>query len=268
VQRGRPGPRRAALTRGSTSAAHPVTLSVVVPAYNEGRRLAGTLATLRDYLRKHPWDWEIRVVDDGSADDTARIAESFSATEPRVVGQREPHRGKGGAVKAGLVAARAEFRFICDADLSMPAAEISRFLPPLMTDFDVAIGSREGKLARRVGEPTYRHLTGRVFNGMVQRLALPGIEDSQCGFKMFTADAVAAIFPLVRVDGWAFDVEVLTIARRRRLRIVEVPIEWHYRAESHLSLVRDGLGMFGELVAVKLRALRGQYDLTSTPRSD
>jgi dolichyl-phosphate beta-glucosyltransferase len=243
----------------------PLTLSIVVPAFNEERRLAGTLATLCDYLGRQPWDWEVRVVDDGSADDTARIAESFRSTQPRVVVQREPHRGKGGAVKAGLAAAPGEYRFICDADLSMPVEEIGRFLPPLATGFDVAIGSREGRLARRVGEPAYRHLAGRLFNFLVQRLALPGIEDSQCGFKMFTAAAVSAIFPRVTVDGWAFDVEVLCIARQQRLEIIEVPIEWHYRADSQLSILRDGAGMLRELLRIKWRVLRGVYKASPSP---
>jgi dolichyl-phosphate beta-glucosyltransferase len=125
--------------------------------------------------------------------------------------------------------------------------------------FDVAIGTREGLGARRVGEPSYRHLMGRLFNGVVQRLALPGIEDSQCGFKMFTAEAVRSIFPLVTIDGWAFDVEVLTIAREQGLRVVEVPIEWHYRSESQVSMVRDSLGMLRELLRIRVRAFRGAY---------
>jgi dolichyl-phosphate beta-glucosyltransferase len=173
--------------------------------------------------------------------------------------QREPHRGKGGAVKAGLMAARGEYRFICDADLSMPIRELQRFLPPALDRFDVAIGSREGMAARRIGEPVYRHLMGRLFNAFVQRLALPGIEDSQCGFKMFSARAVDEIFPLVTVDGWAFDVEVLTIARARSLRIVEIPIEWHFGQQSQLSMVRDGFGMLMELLRIKSRLLSGRY---------
>jgi dolichyl-phosphate beta-glucosyltransferase len=240
-------------------AAGPFTLSIVIPAYNEERRLKATLTTLCGFLAKHPWEWDIRVVDDGSADGTARLVEAFARDETRVTLQKEPHRGKGGAVKAGLLAARGSYRFICDADLSMPIAEIERFLPPVLDNFDVAIGSREGLAARRVGEPTFRHVLGRIFNLGVQQLALPGIEDSQCGFKMFTAAAVEAIFPAVTVDGWAFDVEVLTIARVRRLRIVEVPIEWHFGQESQLSVVRDGFGMLRELLRVKFRLLRGAY---------
>jgi glycosyltransferase involved in cell wall biosynthesis len=241
----------------------PLTLSVVVPAYNESRRLSGTLDALSAYLDPQPWDWEIRVVDDGSADDTAEIADRYAAREPRVVVQREPHRGKGGAVKAGLTGSAADFRFICDADLSMPAHELHRFLPPDAPPFDVAIGSREGVRARRIGEPAYRHLTGRAFNRLVQVLALPGIDDSQCGFKMFTRDAVARIFPLVTIDGWAFDVEVLAVAREQGLRIIEVPIEWHYRSESRLSLVRDGFGMLKELLRIRARRLRGSYSRLS-----
>jgi dolichyl-phosphate beta-glucosyltransferase len=235
------------------------SLSVVIPAYNEERRLAATLQTVADALRRQPWPWEIRIVDDGSRDGTGRIAEAFAAADARIVVQREPHRGKGGAVKAGLMAAVHSYRFICDADLSMPISELGRFLPPVLDHFDIAIGTREGIGARRVGEPLYRHFIGRLFNGVVQLLALRGIEDSQCGFKMFTAEAVQAIFPLVSVDGWAFDVEALAIARQQGLRIVEVPIEWHYRSESQVSMVRDGVSMLSALVKIRARAMHGAY---------
>lgn len=237
----------------------PLSVSIVIPAYNEERRLGATLASVAGFLRRQPWNWEVRVVDDGSADQTVSIAEGFAASEPRVVVQREPHRGKGGAVKAGLMAAQGEFRFICDADLSMPIEEVARFLPPVAPAFDVAIGTREGMQARRVGEPTYRHLMGRIFNKGVQLLVLPGIEDSQCGFKMFTADAVGSIFPRVTVDGWAFDVEVLAVARAQGLRVVEVPIEWHYRVESRLSMMRDGWQMMKELLRIRMRSVSGRY---------
>jgi glycosyltransferase involved in cell wall biosynthesis len=236
-----------------------ITISVVLPAYNEETRIASTLETLCEHLQQRPWDWEIRVVDDGSSDRTAAIAAAFAVDEPRLVLQREPHRGKGGAVKAGLRAARGWYRFMCDADLSMPISELKHFMPPMTDDFDLAIGTREGVAARRVGEPVYRHLIGRAFNRLVQQLILPGIEDSQCGFKMLTARAVDAILPHLTENGWAFDVELLAIARAQGLRIVEVPIEWHYRRDSRLSVVRDGAGMLRELLRIRSRAARGAY---------
>jgi dolichyl-phosphate beta-glucosyltransferase len=234
-------------------------LSIVIPAFNEESRIGSTLDELERFLAHQPWPWEIRVVDDGSQDRTGEIVEGYERREPNIVLQREPHRGKGGAVKAGLLAATAPFRFICDADLSMPVAELPRFLPPMLRDFDVAIGSREGVGARRVGEPMIRHVAGRVFNYAVQRLTVRDINDTQCGFKMFTAAAANAIFPRVTVEGWAFDIEVLSIARARGLRIVEVPIEWHYRRESQLNLVRDGVDMFQELLRIRSKNRRGEY---------
>jgi len=238
----------------------PVGVSIVIPAFNEESRLDETLDELTRFLTARPWDWEVRVVDDGSVDGTCRVVEDWTRRYATVVLQREPHRGKGGAVKAGLMSATAPFRFICDADLAMPVAELPRFLPPTLSAFDVAIGSREGHGARRVGEPIVRHVAGRVFNYAVQQLTVPGIEDTQCGFKMFTAAAIDAIFPFVHVDGWAFDIEVLCIARARGLRIVEVPIEWHYRRQSQLNLLRDGVAMFRELLRIRSRARSGAYD--------
>jgi glycosyltransferase involved in cell wall biosynthesis len=234
-------------------------VSIVVPAFNEASRIGSTLDDLAAFLGRQPWRWEIRVVDDGSADGTCEVVADRQRRQANIVLQREPHRGKGGAVKAGLLAAGSRFRFICDADLSMPVTELPRFLPPALSGFDVAIGSREGVGARRVGEPVVRHVAGRIFNYAVQRLTVPGINDTQCGFKMFTAAAVEAIFPRVTVDGWAFDIEVLSIARARGLRIVEVPIEWHYRRASQLSLVRDGISMFRELLRIRARARGGAY---------
>jgi dolichyl-phosphate beta-glucosyltransferase len=238
--------------------AGPLFLSIVIPAYNESRRIAATLEQLRVYLAPQAWTWEIRVVDDGSADRTTAMVEAAARDEPRIVLQREPHRGKGGAVKAGLLAARGEYRFICDADLSMPPGELPRFITPVMGAFDVAIGSREGAGARRIGEPWRRHAVGRVFNFAIRWLVVPGIADTQCGFKMFTARGAEAIFPHVTLDGWAFDVEVLCIARALGLRIVEVPIEWHHRAESQISVLRDSWPMLRDLLRVRRRARRGR----------
>jgi dolichyl-phosphate beta-glucosyltransferase len=247
------------------TAAFPIDLAIIVPAYNEADGIARTIAELQAYLSSQPWRWEIRVVDDGSGDGTARVVAEAARADPRVVLQREPHRGKGGAVRAGMAASQARHRFLCDADLSMPVREIARFLPPALEGFDVAIGSREGLGARRVAEPWHRHVAGRLFNTAVRALLIPGVQDTQCGFKMFTAEAAAAIFPHVTVEGWAFDIEVILIARRKGLRIREVPIEWHYRRGSRLRLLRDGVGMLRELLSMSARARRGEYDSGSRP---
>ena len=162
--------------------APPLDLTIVVPAFREEGRIAATLQRLREYLVTRPWRWEILVVDDGSPDGTARAVEGVSAGDPRVRVLREPHRGKGGAVRAGLLASAAAYRFICDADLSMPVHELDRFMPPALGEADLAIGSREGAGARRVGEPLLRHLAGRGFNFAVRRLMVPGVQDTQCGF--------------------------------------------------------------------------------------
>jgi dolichyl-phosphate beta-glucosyltransferase len=234
------------------------TLSVIIPAYNEERGVRATLRLLSAYLAAREWQWEVRVVDDGSTDGTRQIVEEFSRSEPRVVLQAEPHRGKGGAVRAGMLASRAAYRFMCDADLSMPVREIDRFMPPAF-DTDVAIGSREGIGARRVGEPLFRHVAGRVFNSLVRFSTIRDIQDTQCGFKMFSAAAAETIFPRVTVEGWAFDIEVLYLARLHKLRVREIPIEWHFRADSRLRMGRDSITMLREVMRVRRRARRGDY---------
>ena len=234
-----------------------LSLSIVIPAFNEERRLPATLDQLVEYLSRQPWRWEIRVVDDGSADGTAALVERYARTNERIVLQREPHRGKGGAVRAGMLKAPGEFRFLCDADLSMPASELPRFLPPAASAFDVAIGSREAAGARRVAEPWRRHITGRVFNWAIQLLAVPGIADTQCGFKMFRSAAAERIFSSATLDGWAFDVEVLAIARTLGMRVIEVPIEWHHRPESQVSVTRDAWRMLADVWKVRARLRRG-----------
>lgn len=240
-------------------AMQPLSLSLIIPAYNEEHRLPATLETASAYLSETPWDWEIRVVDDGSTDGTRQVVQDFSQRAPRVVLQIEPHRGKGGALKAALLSTTKAYRLMCDADLSVPIHEAARFLPPLLIGVDVAIGSREEAGARRIGEPLVRHLAGRVFNVAVRLLVVPEIQDTQCGFKMFTAAAAEEIFPHVTVDGWAFDTEALHIAHARGLRIREIPIEWHYRPDSRVRMFRDGAEMFAELVRIRRRAHRGAY---------
>jgi dolichyl-phosphate beta-glucosyltransferase len=233
-------------------------LSIVVPAFNEAARIGETIDELRRWLDASRFVWEVRIVDDGSEDETVGIVQRAAQTDPRVVLQREPHRGKGGTVRAGLLAARGDLRFMCDADLSMPLRELSRFLAIVPSQCDVALATRQGT-ATRIDEPVHRHLMGRAFNTLVQRTLLPGINDSQCGFKLFTARAAEAIFAKSTISGWAFDVEVLFIAKLQGWRMAEVPIEWHYRAHSHVSLFADPFRMFSDVWRIRANARRGMY---------
>jgi dolichyl-phosphate beta-glucosyltransferase len=158
-----------------------------------------------------------------------------------------------------MLAARGEYRFICDADLSMPIDEIVRFLPPQLTDFDVAIGSREAPGAVRYDEPWHRHVMGRVFNTIVRMFAVHGFQDTQAGFKMFRAEVAEALFPLQTLNGWSFDVEILFIAQKRGYRIVEVPIHWYYKANTRIHPIRDSIDMFLDVLRIRRNALRGRY---------
>ena len=164
-------------------------------------------------------------------------------------------------MRAGMLASVARWRFLCDADFSMPVGEVDRFLPPYLGDYDLAIGTREGPGAHRVGEPGGRHVMGRVFNLVIQAALLPGIADSQCGFKCFSGPAAELLFARQTIEGFAFDVEILYLARRLGLEIVEVPITWHYMDVSKVSPLRDTVRMLREVARVRTNRLRGRYDV-------
>ncbi len=240
-------------------------LSIVIPAHNEAHRLPGTLEKVLAFLRAQPYRAEVLVVENGSTDDTLALARAFQEANPDVVRVlHESRRGKGLAVQRGMLAARGEYRFLCDADLSMPIEELPRFLPPQQTDFDIAIGSRELPASRRLQEPAYRHLVGRAFNLMVQALALPGFRDTQCGFKCFRGEVAEDLFRYQTLTGMSFDVEILFIARRRGYRIVEVPITWYFDPDSRVRLVHDSFRMALDLLAIRWNAWRGRYDPPKT----
>jgi len=211
------------------------------------------------FLAKQPFESEIIVVENGSQDLTAVVAEAFAAEHPRVRVIRERGRGKGLAVRRGMLEARGQFRFFADVDLSMPIEEVSKFLPPQLGGFDVAIGSREAPGARRFNEPAYRHVQGRVFSNLVKWFALPGFEDTQCGFKCFTAHAAEDLFRTQTFDGMSFDVEVLFIARQRGYKILEVPIDWYYRSESRVDPLREPLRMLRDIFTIRRNWAAGKY---------
>jgi len=235
-------------------------LSIIIPAYNEEKRLPHALGQVFAFLEKQAYPGEVLVIENGSTDGTLQLAQQYAREHPGLRVIHEAGRGKGLAVRRGMAEARGEYRFVCDVDLSMPVEEISHFLPPALADFDIAIASREAPGAVRYDEPYYRHLTGRVFNHLIRLLVLPGIQDTQCGFKCFHAAAAEDIFRYQTLTGWSFDVEILHIARQRGCRIIEVPIRWYYSPESKIHILRDSWRMFLDLLAIRRNARRGIYD--------
>lgn len=238
---------------------HPF-LSIIVPAYNEERRLPKTLPRIVAFLGTQDYPGEVIVVDDGSVDNTVGVVDEMAAQVPLITLISNEHRGKGYAVKTGMLAARGDYLFLCDADLSMPIEEVARFLPPALEDCDIAIGSREIEGARRYDEPSHRHLMGRIYNFLVRSLAVGGFQDTQAGFKCFKREVAHDLFPYQTMDGFGFDVEILFIAQKRGYRIVEVPIDWYYMTNSRVSPVGDSLRMFREIMQVRISHWRGKYN--------
>jgi len=245
-------------------------LSVVIPAYNEERRLPGTLARVVEYLAQQSYASEVIVVDDGSTDRTAAIVEEFGATHPLVSLIRNDHRGKGYAVRAGMLRARGHIALFSDADLSTPIEEITEMLPWFERGYDIVIGSREGAGAKRIKEPFYRHFMGRVFNAVVRVLTVRGINDTQCGFKAFRDDVARAVFARMKLYGenaqqvtdsmvTGFDVEVLFIGQKYGYKIKEVPVEWRYGNETKVNPLKDSWRNFRDVVLVRWNDWRGRY---------
>ncbi len=234
-------------------------LSIIFPAHNEEKRLPSALEQTLAFLQKQAYTAEVIVVENGSSDRTLEIAQAAAAGAPNLKVLHETGRGKGLAVRAGMLAASGEYRMFCDVDLSMPISEISRFLPPALNGVDIAIASREARGAIRYEEPPFRHIVGRAFTLLVRILALPGLQDSQCGFKCFRAAVAEELFPLQTIDGWTFDVEVLFIARRRGYKVVEIPVPWYYNPESKVNVARDLVKVLGELWAIRRNAWQGRY---------
>ncbi len=242
-------------------------LSIVIPAHNEAKRLPTSLEKIFSFLETQPWEAEVLVVENGSTDNTLALARGYQAQYPNLRVMQVDTRGKGLAVRAGMLAARGQYRFMCDADLSMPIEQVLRFLPPAQPEeAAVLIGSREISGARRYDEPAYRHWGGRVINWMVRALVLSGIQDTQCGFKCFRAEAAEAIFPRQTLSGIAFDVEILFIARRLGYKIYEIPIDWYYDGDSRIRLLDDTLAMLQDLLRIRANARRGVYDAPPSAR--
>ena len=243
-----------------------IWLSIIIPAHNEEHRLPPTLTKIHDFLQTQSYSAEVIVVENGSSDRTVAVTQAFAKEHPYVRVIEVDTRGKGLAVKAGMLEAVGEYRFICDADLSMPIEEITKFLPPEATeDEQILIGSREAKGAKRIDEPEYRHIIGRILNWIVKLTAVPDIGDTQCGFKMFKREVAEDLFSVQQMSGIGFDVELIFIARKRGYVMREIPITWYFDPDSRMRLFQDSLHILVEIWNIRQNWRRGEYAQPSTP---
>ena len=245
-------------------------VSIVIPAYNEQSRLPATLQAVRDYLAvRHPGDFEILVVDDGSRDSTAAVAERFCRDHPEARLLRNPgNRGKGYSVRHGMLKACGEWILFTDADLSAPIAEYDKLMEAAARQgAAVAIGSRAlDRSLIGVHQPRRREWAGRIFNVLMRLLVGLPFRDTQCGFKLFRRDAARAVFSRQRIERFGFDVEILYLARKLGFKTVEVPVRWNHAEGTRVSMFRDSLDMFLDLLRVRWWWRRGLY--RGAPRAE
>lgn len=255
--------------RTANASADSPYLSLVIPAYNEAGRIRATLEQSVEALSTLPYPCEIVISDDGSTDGTTELARAFAETRANIRVISIPHGGKAAATRAGMSAARGDLIAFSDADLATPLTNLARFVTIAESGADIVAGTREGAAANRIGEPWHRHVMGRVFNRIVQLLLIPGIEDTQCGFKLFTRPVAADLLASSRLyrDGkeiagarvTAFDVEFLAIARLRGYRIVMEPVSWTYGAQSKVNPSRDSFHNLRDVLQVYFNLKRGEY---------
>jgi dolichyl-phosphate beta-glucosyltransferase len=238
-----------------------IYLSVVIPAYNEAERIRTTLKKIHNYLLTKNYRSEIIIVDDGSYDNTRDVVKEIAQENPNVrLLENGVNRGKGYSVKTGVSDSHGKIILFSDADLSTPIQEVSNLEYWLHNGYDIAIGSRALTGSEiLVRQPRYRECMGKIFNRLVQLLAVSGIKDTQCGFKLFTQKAARWLFTKQTVYGFGFDVEILLIASKNGYRIKEVPVTWINSPDSRVHIVKDSLTMLRDLVRIRTRYLSGKY---------
>jgi dolichyl-phosphate beta-glucosyltransferase len=233
-------------------------LSIVIPMYNEEYRISKTLYKIISYLDKEKYDYEIILVDDGSKDQTLNVIRKLTNDRIRIISNTK-NNGKGYVVRQGIMAAKKEWILFSDADLSTPIEELET-IKNYIHSHDVVIGSRALKDSNiLVYQPFYRAWSGKIFNLIVKLLAVRGIQDTQCGFKIFSKDAAQKIFSKQRLNGFGFDVEVLYLARKYGYKIKEVPVTWIDDANTKVGLFKDSIRMFADILAIRLNNLKGKY---------
>jgi len=238
-----------------------LTYSIIIPAYNESDRIRPTLDELLRHSREHNWDVEILVVDDGSRDDTAEIARQYGKAHPQILLVQNPgNRGKGYSVRNGMLHARGDICLFTDADLSSPISEAQRLFDAIAEGADIAIGSRWLRSELQTErQPLYRQAFGRIFNLMLRVILGLNFADTQCGFKAFRLTVAQSIFPLQRVERWAFDPEILFLAQRMGFTVKEVPVLWAHSEGTRLHPFRDGFRMFLEVLRIRWNSITGAY---------
>jgi glycosyltransferase involved in cell wall biosynthesis len=235
--------------------------SIIIPAYNEGARIPATLRSVVDCIRTRGWDAEVVVVNDGSRDDTAAVVRDFALTAPEIHLIENPiNRGKGYSVRNGILHALGDIVMFTDADLSSPIEEAEGLFAAVAEGADIAIGSRWLATSRQTHrQPLYRQFFGRCFNAVCRMVMRLPFADTQCGFKAFTRTAAQTVFQLQTIERWGFDPEILFIALKRKLKVVEVPVSWAHDERTRMSYLKDGLQMLKELAIVRVNALTGRY---------
>jgi len=246
-----------------------MTYSIVIPAYNEGQRIAATLEKVLAYVHQQGWDAELIVVNDGSRDNTAEIVQEFAQKNPilRLI-ENPGNHGKGYSVRNGILNSRGDIVVFSDADLSSPIEEMPKLLQALSAGADIAIGSRWLRAELQTQRQSLlRQLFGRVFNLLLRITLGLQFKDTQCGFKAFTRRAAQEILPLQRIERWGFDPEILFLARQFGFRVVEVPVRWGHVGGTRINPVLDGAKMFGEMLRIRWYSITGKYDGGAPPIS-
>jgi dolichyl-phosphate beta-glucosyltransferase len=235
-----------------------MSISVVIPAYNEEKRIEVSVNKVMSYLERQKMKYEIIVVDDGSSDRTAEVVEKLDNGKLVLLRNRR-NRGKGFSVRRGILKAKMDYILFSDADLSSPITELPKLLRH-MKKYDIAVGSRRMARSRIViKQPWYRSIPGRVFPLIVYLIIIRGIRDTQCGFKLFRKPVAHTLFKMQRLERFSFDAEILLLAKRMGYSIKEVPVTWVNALDSKLNAVTDSYGMFVELIKVRWNLLRGKY---------
>jgi glycosyltransferase involved in cell wall biosynthesis len=246
--------------------------SIVIPAYNESRRIVSTLNQVLSFIAANGWDAELIVVNDGSRDDTAEIVKQYVQRNSMMMLIENPgNRGKGFSIRNGMLKARGDVLLFSDADLSAPIEEAPKLLDAIDAGADIAMGSRWLKPElQKQRQSLHRQFLGRVFNLLLRVVLGLDFADTQCGFKAFSRRAAQAVFKLQRIERWGFDPEIIYLAKKQGFRVVEIPVQWSHDDKTTIHPVRDGLRMFLEVLKVRWNSICGKYEVSgpTSPASD